>query len=120
MTTGGPASWTGWTNYLIYDINDCWGVGLRYEYFEDLDGAVVPGVGLLGQSTFYPSTVPVLGSKYNDVTIGLNWKPNKNVIVRSEVRWDWSSNAAVAGVKPYDDGGSNSQFLWGNDVVVRF
>lgn len=120
VTTGGPASWTGWTNYLIYDINDCWGVGLRYEYFEDLDGAVVPGVGLLGQSTFYPSTVPVLGSKYNDVTIGLNWKPNKNVVVRTEVRWDWSSNAAVAGVKPYDDGGSNSQFLWGNDVVVRF
>ncbi len=118
--TGGPASWTGWTNYLLYDINDCWGFGIRYEYFEDLDGAVVPGVGLLGESTFYPSTVPVLGSKYNDVTIGLNWKPNKNVTVRSEVRWDWAENSATAGVKPFGDGNSNSQFLWGNDVVVRF
>ena len=38
----GPASWTGWTNYLLWDINDCWGFGVRYEYFEDLNGAVVP------------------------------------------------------------------------------
>ena len=62
----------------------------------------------------------VLGSKYNDVTIGLNWKPNMNVTLRTEVRWDWAQNPAVAGVKPYDDGGSNSQFLWGNDIVIRF
>jgi hypothetical protein len=116
----GPAAWTGFTNYLLYDINDCWGFGLRYEYFEDLDGALVPGVGLGGIATVYPSATPVLGSKYNDVTIGLNWKPNKNVTCRTEVRWDWASNAAVAGAKPYDDGNSNSQFLWGNDIVVRF
>ena len=62
----------------------------------------------------------MLGSKYNDVTIGLNWKPNKNVTVRTEVRWDWAANSAVAGAKPYDDGSRNSQFLWGNDVVIRF
>lgn len=90
----GPAAWTGWSNYLLYDINACWGFGVRYEYFEDLDGAVVPGVGL--QSL--PGIVPppgVLGSKYNDVTIGLNWKPNKNVVVRSEVRWDWCKTQAL-------------------------
>ena len=23
----GPASWTGWTNYLFYTINDCWSFG---------------------------------------------------------------------------------------------
>ena len=54
------------------------------------------------------------------MTIGLNWKPNKNVTVRSEVRWDWAANSAPAGAKPFDDGNSNSQFLWGNDVVIRF
>jgi hypothetical protein len=120
----GPASWTGWSNYLLYDINDCWGFGVRYEYFEDLDGAVVPGVGQ-GLETI-PGVapvvvpVPVLGSKYNDVTLGLNWKPNKNVTMRTEVRWDWAQNSATLGQKPYADGTSNSQFLWGNDVVVRF
>jgi hypothetical protein len=94
---------------------------MRYEYFEDLDGAVVPAVGLppttVGIAAF---PTPVLGSKYNDVTLGLNWKPNKNVTLRTEVRWDWAENSGVAGAKPYNDGSSNSQFLWGNDVVVRF
>ncbi len=117
----GPASWTGFTNYLIYDINDCWGFGIRYEYFEDLDSAVVPAVGqdpaLLA---FSPTTLGVLGSKYNDLTMGLNWKPNKNVTMRTEVRWDWAQNSGTPGLKPYADGFANSQFLWGNDVVVRF
>ena len=45
-----PASWTGLSNYLLYDINDCWGLGLRYEYFEDLDGAVVTQVGPRGDA----------------------------------------------------------------------
>ncbi len=121
VVTGMPASWTGFSNYLLYDINDCWGFGIRYEYFEDLDGAVVPGVGLGGfPPGLAPAPIAVLGSKYNDVTIGLNWKPNKNVTMRSEVRWDWAENAGIAGVKPYADGNANGQFLWGNDVVVRF
>ena len=120
VVTGGAASWTGFSNYLIYDINDCWGFGIRYEYFEDLDGAVVPGVALPLVGAVAPIPATVLGSKYNDVTIGLNWKPNKNVVVRSEVRWDWAENAGLAGQKPYDDGNANGQFTWGNDVVVRF
>ncbi len=120
--SAGGASWTGFGNYLIYAINDCWGFGIRYEYFEDLDGGVVPGIGLDGIATEYPTNPPafVVGSKYNDVTLGLNWKPNKNVTMRTEVRWDWASNGPGAGSKPYDDGATNSQFLWGNDVVVRF
>ena len=108
----GPASWFGFTNYLLYDINDCWGFGFRWEYFEDLDGAVVTQLGL--------PTVAEQGSKWNDVTMGLNWKPNKNVTMRSEVRWDWAQNSATPGLKPFGDGNSNSQFLWGNDIIVRF
>jgi hypothetical protein len=110
----GPASWTGWSNYLLYDINDSWGFGIRYERFEDLDGALVSEPGFL--------PVPLPGCKYNDLTIGLNWKPNKNVTLRSEARWDWAENSPVAPFveKPYDDFSKNSQFTWGNDVVVRF
>ena len=39
--TTGAASWTSWANYLIYNINDCWSFGARYEIMDDLDGAVV-------------------------------------------------------------------------------
>jgi hypothetical protein len=108
----GPASWTGFTNYLIYAINDCWQFGFRYEYFEDLNGAVVTQVG--------PPTILEPGSKWNDLTLGLNWKPNLNVTMRSEVRWDWASNMAPTGAKAFDSGSTNGQFTWGNDIIVRF
>jgi hypothetical protein len=118
----GPASWTGWGNYLLYTINDCWGFGARYEYFEDLDGAVTPNavafpntVGPGGIATFL-----LPGAKYQDVTLGLNWKPNKNVTVRTEARWDWADQGAANNVKAYQDNSVNGQFLWGNDIIVRF
>jgi hypothetical protein len=113
----GPASWTGWTNYLFYNINDCWGFGIRYEYFEDLDGAVV-AEDLTGSPITTSTLAP--GSKWQDFTMGLNWKPNKNVTCRSEVRWDSAQNGAAVGARPFDDGQKNTQFLWGNDIIIRF
>ena len=114
----GPASWTGFTNYLLYDINDCWAFGIRYEHFEDLDGAVVAPVSDPSASPNVFNLEP--GSKWNDLTLGLNWKPNKNVTCRTEARWDWATNTAPAGGKPFADGSANGQFLWGNDIIVRF
>ena len=109
--TFATAKWWGLTNYLFYDINDCWGLGIRYEHFESDTASLVYLNGPpFGQQV----------STWNDVTLGLNWKPNKNVTLRSEVRWDWAANTGVAGNMPFGDGNSNSQFLWGNDVVVRF
>ncbi len=108
----GPASWWGWTNYMLYDINDCWGFGLRYEYMEDLDGAVVAQIG--------PPAFADPGSKWNELTLGLNYKPNKNVTLRTETRWDWAENGATNGNKPFVDNNANGQFTWGNDVIVRF
>ena len=28
--------------------------------------------------------------------------------------------AAVPGAKPFADGSANGQFLWGNDIIIRF
>jgi hypothetical protein len=51
----------------------------------------------------------------------VNWKPNKTVTLRSEVRWDWSDNAGVPLFIPVTfTNGRNDQFLWGNDLIVRF
>ena len=57
-------------------------------------------------------------SKWQDVTLGLNWKPNKNVTMRTEARWDWASN--INGGKAFDNNTTNGQFLWGNDIIIRF
>jgi hypothetical protein len=94
----GPASWSGIANYLIYTINDCWSFGARYELFDDLDGAVT--------SEFFtnnpiPTSTLCPASRWQNVTLGLNWKPNLNVTCRTEARWDWAENTAAPGVKPF-------------------
>ena len=107
-------SWAGIAPYLIYTINDCWSAGFRYEWFDDDGGAVVTTVGP-------PALGPYAGS-FNACTWGLNWKPNKskNVLVRSELRYDWANNSLPAGQRPFDAGEKNEQFLWATDVTVRF
>jgi hypothetical protein len=100
------ADWNGVANYLTYTINDCWSWGIRYEYFNDDDGAVVQQVGP-------PSAGPV-PSDYSAATMGLNYKPNKNVVVRTELRYDHST-APV-----FENFTTKDQFLWGTDLIVRF
>ena len=56
----------GINQYLIYQIDDCVGAGLRAEWWK-ADGASV-----------------------NAITAGLNIKPHANVTIRPEYRYDWS------------------------------
>ena len=115
---GFTSAWYSFVNYLFYTINDCWSAGFRYEYASDEDGVVVAEASGLTPADNY-TFAPVGPAHYNDVSFGLNWKPNKTVTLRSEVRWDWADPAAnVAPV--FDDRTKNTQFLWGTDVIVRF
>jgi hypothetical protein len=98
--------WFGLSNYLIYTVNDKWSWGIRYEWFNDDDGTVVAEVGP-------PPTSPV-PSHYTDLSGGLNYKPNKNIIVRSEIRYDHSTAKVFEGFTTQD------QFLWSIDAIVRF
>jgi hypothetical protein len=59
-----------------------------------------------------------VGTNYYEETIGLNWKPEvpksfEGMVVRPEVRWDWSSHTT-----PFDDGTSHWQATVGADVVI--
>jgi hypothetical protein len=40
-----------------------------------------------------------------------------NLIVRPEIRWDWSDSNAIA---PYDDFTKDSQFLGAFDAILLF
>jgi opacity protein-like surface antigen len=100
--------WVGLSNYLIYTINDKWSLGFRYEWFDDDDGTVVAAVG--------PPPVSAVPSHYNALTWGLNYKPNKNVVLRSEMRYDHSTAPVFEnGTIPTRD-----QYLWAFDAIVRF
>ena len=101
--------WYSITNYLFYEINDCWDAGLRIEWFRDEDGRRV-NVNGSGPGSFY------------ETTIGLNWIPHSNIRVRPELRWDWFTGRG----RPFDSrnrgmsGTSVEQFTAGLDFVFTF
>ncbi len=86
-----------WNNYLFYTINDCWKVGARFEYFKD-PRIPVDRVATNANSEVY------------DFTVGVNYKPMANVVVRPELRWDdYNQNS-----------GLRDTFLFGIDTVITY
>ena len=103
---GGTAYWYNVVQYLAYQINPCWTVGVRYEWFDDLDGFIVdptPGPGV-----------------FQDLTFGLNYTPNDWLIVRPEVRWDWFDARSGVGPGPFKDGTERNQFMAAIDAIITF
>lgn len=78
------AHWYSIVQYFTYDIDDKLGAGLRGEWFRDQNGVRYSA----GEAGYY------------EVTLGLNWKPLKWLMVRPELRYDWADSAIHA----YDAG----------------
>ncbi|MCG8346097.1 MAG: porin, partial [Chlorobiales bacterium] len=95
----------GINQYLFYTINDCWTAGARFEWFDDEDGqrVVTNAVG-----------------DYYALTLGLNYRPNANLVIRPEIRWDWFDDDATATALPFDNGTEDEQFSGGFDFIVTF
>jgi hypothetical protein len=75
-----------WNNYLFYTLNDCWKLGARLEWFE------------------------VSGNEISEVTLGANYRPCANVVIRPEFRVDSFEAAA-----PLQDSS-----LFGIDAIFTF
>lgn len=127
LATGEDANWYGLNNYLFYTMNDKWTWGLNFEWFRDEDGARVGGFlapradgSLRGLSTARSGFV----GNFYQVTCGPQWRPNGNLLIRPNARWDWysgsSSAAGTGGLLPYDDGTDAQQFILGTDVVLTY
>jgi hypothetical protein len=86
----------GQNHYLIKTINDCWAVGTRFEWWSNKTAAT-------GRYNVYASTV------------GVNYRPHANVLVRPEIRWDWDDERQ-AGLEDGDD----SQTTFGIDTIITF
>ncbi len=107
------AEWYGIDNYIFYSLSDTLSAGLRVEWFRDADRYVV----------FNAEGNPALsGSDYCEITLGLNWQPTKCVMVRPELRWDWSDvkGSELFPFRPYDDFTASHQFMFATDLIVRF
>jgi hypothetical protein len=109
----GWAEWYGVNQYLFYTINECWKAGARIEWFRDDDGVRVGGLRP-------GNPMPAAGfvGNFYALTLGINWTPTSNLIVRPEVRYDWFDGDSLAGPRPYDDGDRDDQFLYGLDVIL--
>jgi hypothetical protein len=82
-------------NYLIYNINEKLGVGGRAEWLK------------------------YNGSSYYETTLGVNIKPTGNLIVRPEIRHNWSP-AAQAGGDPLANPALADQTIFGVDAIFQF
>jgi len=102
---GDDTEWYGINQYFLYQLNECWSTGMRFEWFRDDDGARVTdtagNTGLVGD--FY------------EMTAGLNWKPHANLTVRPELRYDWFDGVGT----PFS-GGNTDQFSGGFDVIATY
>ncbi len=116
--TGGYANWYGLNQYLIYQLNEKWAVGGRVEWFRDEDGGAVAGIGNLNKGWMGK---PGFQGTFTETTLGLNYRPTRNLLVRPEARWDcYSGSTNINGELPFGDGERSSQFLFATDVVFTF
>ena len=117
---GAPdAEWYGINSYLLKTINQCWSWGIRAEWFRDDDGTRVAPVGdFRGSNT---ASVGGFAGDFYEVTLGLNWKPNANLIFRPELRYDvYDGPDNGIGNQPFDDGSQDDQFLAAFDVILTY
>jgi hypothetical protein len=105
------AEWYGINQYLFYQINCCWSMGGRVEWFRDDDGTRVTGIGAgnLVAGASFPGN-------FWGFTWGLNWKPNDNLVVRPEVRYDTFDGVGL----PYDGGTDDSQWTFALDAIIHW
>jgi hypothetical protein len=94
------AEWYSIVQYLTYQATGTLGLGLRGEWFRDDDGVRYAA----GAANYYA------------LTAGINWKPNNWLMIRPEVRYDWSH----AQIPAFDSGKRTDQVLLGIDAVVQF
>lgn len=121
VVPGGQAAWYGINQYLFYEINEKWKAGLRFEWLQDADGSRVAGVGNWIGSNAGWTGAPGFAGDFYELTLGLNWRPHPNFVLRPEVRWDWYGGTTnLDGELPFNDGLNASQFTAAMDLIVTF
>jgi len=104
--SGSDAQWFGLAGYASYTLCKEANLNFRAEYFNDADGARV--------------SAAAGGAQFVEGTVGLAIKPFandalwSNLVIRPEVRWDWSDT------KVFDDGGDYNQVTAAIDAYFTF
>ena len=98
-------------NYLVYEVNDRWKAGLRFEWLQN-NGARFSGVD---------SSKLAASGNYYDITLGLNWQAKPHLRFRPELRYDWQTPyQPLDQPLSYDDNTSSKNWLFGCDMLWEF
>ncbi len=98
------AKWYGYTVNLFYTAHPKVRLGGRLEWFRDEDGT---RTAVLKR--------PGFDASFFETTLGVTYTPWRSVIIRPELRVDWSPDA-----RPYNDQTKKVQFVPAVDLIVRF
>jgi hypothetical protein len=121
VTPGQNADWYGTEQMITFQINKKWAAGIRYEWVRDEEGSRVAGIGNVMLSDRGWDGLPGCAGSYSDLTLGLNYRPNLNWVVRPEVRWDsYNGLPNAAGQLPYGNHQRSSQCTFACDLMVTF
>ncbi len=113
--------WYGVCQWLTYKINDKWSAGMRAEWVRDDDGSRIGGLGNYIGSDKGWLGLPGFAGNFYDISLGLNYRPCPNLVLRPEVRWDWYEGTTnLAGELPFDNGNDDDQFLVATDMIFTF
>lgn len=119
--TGADGEWYGVNQYLFYTLSPKWTVGGRFEWLRDDDGSRVAGIGNWIGSDKGWDAAPGFAGDFFEVSLGLNWRPHPNFLIRPEVRYDWYDGTTnLAGELPFDSGKSDNQATVAADLIVTF
>lgn len=113
----------GINQYLIYQLNEKLAVGSRFEWWNISEDSVGfygdnANLGALAALTDSAGRTDVYG-----LTVGLNYRPHANVLIRPELRWDFVKedrdvlNAADVIINENND---SSQTTFGIDTIFLF
>lgn len=97
------ATWFSFGNWFLYEFTPKFSGVWRSEIFWDPQGARLQNMAN-GQ---------FVGDRYHEITLGGIWKPNPNLWIRPEARYDWTQFH-----KAYNDGTRKSQLTLAFDVVL--
>jgi len=126
----GLAQWTSFNQYLFWQFNERWTGGVRIEYFRDNNGykvtAPLRNYCQAGNPGYYAGG---FAGNFWEMTWGLNYRANRNWLIRPELRYDWFTPNAGVTARPYGKGlgqgigttgNQLGQFYGGCDAIFQF
>ena len=101
----GLAQWYSFNQYLLWRFNDRWLGGMRLEYFRDNNGYTVTAPlrneAQASNPGFYRAG---FAGNFWELTLGLNYQPSRDWMIRPELRYDWFTPNAASTPRPFGRG----------------